>query len=314
MRISLFLLQVTLLAGLAPAWSQNAQQIEAPEATESPADPSFPIPEDLVLDFRVFESRTQYPDFEAMGNLNFFINTDGRTVTATQWPGTIAKKVPETFLAALIWDTVPVVDGVGRFEWSKGSSNIKTEIRISEFHPAGTFKAQLESQFVRGKRNTKELSRELELQMKRTTVWSDSELEIGASDYISHFREYKDRDNRGQLYEMLRPYTFFLILAVTPRVLTAEEAATARTLSLPVDAELPPLGNPTGFPLQGTIVLGFGVDETGAPVNPQVLRSTLPEANIQVLEQSALWRFPVSENPGRGEVELEIEVPVPSSP
>ncbi len=306
MRIPLLLLLITLLAGLAPAWSQNAQEIEA---TEAPADLSFPIPENLVLDFRVFESRTQYPDYDAMGALNFFINTDGRTVTATQWPGTIAKKVPETFLAALIYDTVAVVDGVSRFEWSKGSRSIKSEIRIEKFHPAGTFKAQLESQFVRGSRTMKELSRELELQIKRTAVWSTTELEMAATDYISHFREYKDRDNRGQLYEMLRPYTFFLILAVTPRVLTAEEAVPPRALSLPADAELPLLENPTGFPLQGTIVLGFGVDESGAPVNPQVLRSTLPEANIQVLEQSALWRFPASVDPGRGEIEIELEVP-----
>ena len=306
MRIPVLLSLVTLLAGLAPAWSQDAQKIEA---TESPADVSFPIPDNLVLDFRVFESRTEYPDYDAMGSLSFFINTDGRTVTATQWPGSIAKKVPETFLAELIYDTVPVVDGVSRFEWSKGSRSIKTEIRIGAFHPAGTFKAQLESQFARGSRTMKELSRELELQMKRTTVWSATELELAATDYISHFREYKDRDNRGQLYEMLRPYTFFLVLAVTPRVLTAEEAVPTRALSLPADAELPVMENPGGFPLQGTIVLGFGLDESGAPVNPQVLRSTLPEANIQVLEQSALWRFPASEEPGRGELEIELEVP-----
>ena len=42
-----------------------------------------------------------------------------------------------------------------------------------------------------------------------------------------------------------------------------------------------------GFPLKGTLVLSFGVDESGAPVNPQVLRSTLPEANLQVLAQAA---------------------------
>ena len=64
--------------------------------------------------------------------------------------------------------------------------------------------------------------------MKRTSVWSSSELEMAASDYISHFREYKDRENRGQLYEMLRPYTFFLIMVVTPRILTEEESVPPR--------------------------------------------------------------------------------------
>ncbi len=305
MRLPLVATVFVLIVGLAPdtGRSQNAQE------TDAPAPVSFPIPENLVLDFRVFESRTEYPDYDAMETLSFFIDTDGRAVTATQWPGTIAKKVPETFLAALIFDTAPVVDGVSRFEWSKGSRRIKTEIRIEGFHPAGTFKAQLESQFIRGNRTTKELSRELELQMKRTSVWSSSELEMAASDYISHFREYLDRENRGQLYEMLRPYTFFLIMVVTPRILTEEESVPPRTLSLPADAEIPMLDNSVGFPLKGTIVLSFGVDESGAPVNPQVLRSTMPEANLQVLAQAARWRFPASKDPGRGEVEIKLEVP-----
>ena len=141
MRIPLVATVFVLIVGLAPdtGRSQNAQE------TDAPAPVSFPIPENLVLDFRVFESRTEYPDYDAMETLSFFIDTDGRAVTATQWPGTIAKKVPETFLAALIFDTAPVVDGVSRFEWSKGSRRIKTEIQIEGFHPAGTFKTQLET-------------------------------------------------------------------------------------------------------------------------------------------------------------------------
>ena len=108
---------------------------------------------------------------------------------------------------------------------------------------------------------------------------------------------------------MLRPYTFFLIMVVTPRILTEEESVPPRTLSLPADAEFPVLDNSVGFPLKGTIVLSFGVDESGAPVNPQVLRSTMHEANLQVLAQAARWRFPASKDPGRGEVEIKLEVP-----
>ena len=51
-------------------------------------------------------------------------------------------------MAALVFDTAsvqPVADGaaegVAGFEWVKGSRSIKTEIRIENYHPAGTFDA-----------------------------------------------------------------------------------------------------------------------------------------------------------------------------
>ncbi|MFQ5947207.1 MAG: energy transducer TonB, partial [Anaerolineae bacterium] len=231
---------------------------------------------------------TEFPDYPTMEALSFFIKTDGRAVTAQQWPGTLAKKVQESFVAALIYDTAPVEQGASHFQWTNGSRSIKTEIRIDDYHPAGTFKARLDSQFTRGSRTTLELSRELELQMGRTSVWSSNDLEISATDYLSHFREYKDREARGLLYEQLRPYTIFLVMAVTPRVLlTHEEAGPRRTLSMPPGAEVPLLVKPSGVPLQGTILLGFSIDETGAPVNPQVLRSTLPEANLRIVEEAS---------------------------
>jgi len=85
----------------------SVERLPAQEAQGSEAAATnFPIPPNLVIDLRLFESRTEYPDDEAMDELRFFIQSDGRSVTADQWLSTVAKKVPDTFLAALGYDTV----------------------------------------------------------------------------------------------------------------------------------------------------------------------------------------------------------------
>jgi len=311
MRVPFLSMVVVLAAGLTsghPSWSQDA-----PNANATPPV-AFEIPDNLVLDLRLFESRAISPDLTVMESLNFFIMTDGRDVTAEQWPSTLAKKVPDSFLAALISDTAPVDRGVGRFDWTTGSRGIRTEIRVENYHPAEPFKAHINSQFLRGGNTVSQHARELELQIGRTLVWSSGDLEISASDYISHFREYHHRENRGLLYELLRPNTFFLIMTVTPRLLTEEEArqGPAQAFSLPPGAEIPLLENPSGVPLKGTIRLGFDLDAGGAPLNPQVLRSTFPEANLRVVAEAIEWQLPAPENASqvrRGEIEIQLEVP-----
>ena len=281
-------------------------------ADEAAPVPSYPIPDNLVLDLRLFESRAISPNLTAMSELSFFIMTDGRDVSALQWPSTLAKQVPDMFLAALIADTVPVEQGVARFEWTTGTRSIHTDIGIEDYHPAGTFKARFHSRFLRGSDTTREHQREIELQMHRTSVWSSDELEIPPTDYLSHFREFENRESRGLLYELLRPNTFFLIFAATPRLLTEEEASLGepQTLSLPSGVETPVLQNPTGIPLKGTILLGFVLDESGAPVNPQIVRSTLPEANLHIVEEATDWRFPApAGGPRAARVEVQLTVP-----
>jgi hypothetical protein len=149
--------------------------------------------------------------------------------------------------------------------------------------------------------------------MHRTSVWSSDDLEITPSDYVSHFREFADRESRGQLYELLRPNTFFLILAATPRLLTEEEARrweAAQTLALPPGIEAPALENPTGIPLKGTILLTFELDENGHTVNPQIARSSFPEANLRVIEEALQWQFPAAPgDPQAGRIEIALDVP-----
>ena len=289
MKIPVLPIAILLTAGLAVGFAADPSpwlQVTTNETTQAP---SYPIPDNLVLDLRLFESRALSPNYTAMSELSFFIMTDGRDVSAMQWPGTLAKQVPDAFLAALIADTVPVERGVARFEWTKASRSIHTEVRVENYHPAGTFKAQLHTRFMRGSDTTREHQRELELQMHRTSVWSSDELEIAPTDYLSHFREYADRESRGLLYELLRLNTFFLILAATPRLLTEEEVqlGAPQTLSLPPGVEAPSLENPTGIPLKGTILLGFELDESGSLVNPQIVRSTFPEANLPSIDSES---------------------------
>ncbi|MGH9461697.1 MAG: hypothetical protein ACRD1X_10805 [Vicinamibacteria bacterium] len=316
MKAPALLTAALLIAGLAVGLSANAPYSSPGSqdtATDPPSAPSYPIPDNLVVDLRLFESRSTAPDFAAMSELSFFIMTDGRDVSATQWPSTLAKQVPDTFLAALIADTVPVEQGVARFEWTTGTRSIRSEIHMESYHPAGTFKAQLQVRFMRGGDTLREHSRELDLQMHRTSVWSSDELEITPSDYVSHFREFADRESRGQLYELLRPNTFFLILAATPRLLTDEEAQrweAAQTLALPEGVEPPALENPTSIPLKGKILLSFELDENGQPVNPQIARSSFPEANLRVVEEALQWQFPATAGvPQAGRVEIELDVP-----
>ncbi len=307
-----------LLTSAPPALCQGFQASQGTQDTANETAPatSYPIPDNLVLDLRLFESRTISPDYTAMSELSFFIMTDGRDVSAMQWPSTLSKQIPDAFLAALIADTVPVEQGVARFEWTKASRSIHTEIRIKNYHPAGTFKAQLHTRFMRSSDTTREHQRELELMMNRTAVWSSDELEIAPTEYLSHFREYADRESRGLLYELLRPNTFFLILAATPRLLTEEEEqlGAPQTLSLPPGVEAPAFANPTGVPLKGTILVSFELDETGGPVNPQIARSSFPEANIRIVEEAMLWQFPVPPGGAQtGQVEIELDIPAASS-
>jgi len=277
--------------------------------------PRSPVPENLVLDIRLFEARSENLDRERLANLDFSISTDGRGVTANQWLGTIAKKVPEAYLAALAYETVAVKGAVARTSLSSGARSLNVEFHLDNYHPSSAFEVRARMESARGTTRLKELTRELNLQVSQTTVWSGGDLELSATDYISHFREYRDRDHRGALYERLRMNTIFLIMAVTPRLLSENEAPLLRPEKLipPPGSELPDIDNPLGAPLNGTVVVGFELAPSGVPMNPQIVRTSLPEANPRILGEISTWRFPPPQGsgPGRvwGRIELELEIP-----
>ncbi len=248
------------------------------------------VPANLVLDVRVYEARSVSPDFAVMEKLSFFVNTDGTGVSESQWLATIARKVPEAFVATLASETVSVDGSIARLVLAKRTRALEMSFDLKDFLERGTFKSTATARLARGEETVRGFDREVELRMGQTYVFSSHDLQLSASDYLSHFRDFEDSDERGKLYESLRPYSFFLVVAVTPRVV---EGPGTEIVSVSLDPQLiPQLESPLGVPLIGEIVLELTLDESGAPTDARIVRSALPEVNARILGESASFRFP----------------------
>ncbi|MGH9319862.1 MAG: hypothetical protein ACRD3V_08220 [Vicinamibacteria bacterium] len=264
-----------LLAGAAPGYGEGAD-----------------VPGNLVVDVRVYEARSTSPDFQAMENLSFFINTDGSGVSEPQWLATIARQVPQATLATLASDTAGIEGSVARFEVKKRSRVFGLSFDMKEFLDRGTFVASAKARLSRSEETDREFERSIELRLGQTYVFGSRDLELSASEYLSHFRDFDDNDHRGKIYESFRGYSFFLVVAVTLRI--EEEAAPEgepAVVSLDPDA-VPALASPIGVPLIGEIVLELSLDEGGAPVDARIVRSSIPEVNPRILGEAVNWRFP----------------------
>jgi hypothetical protein len=82
-------------------------------------------------------------------------------------------------------------------------------------------------------------------------------------------------------------------------------------LEMPPGTELPVLNNQLGIPLQGTIIVGFELGPSSMPTNPQIVWSTIPEANPRILGEVGRWKFlggvePTTRTWGRVKVRLQI--------
>lgn len=274
-----------------------------------------PFPDNLVVDLRVFEARSSNPDLPTLNQLSYFVNTDGREATANQWLATLANKIGGAWLAQLAYETVPVEEGRARLRLPNASRSFNIDIDFDSFNASGLFKAQAITTLTRAGKPLRRFEREVDFQLGRTSLWSGSDLEIALTDYISHFREYQGRESRGLLFEQLRAERIHLILAATPRLCREEETGqlTPRRLTLPAGTEIPDLDNPYDVPMNGTVLVGFELDAEGAPVNPQIVRTTLPEANPHILRESLDWRFTLAARaPGNrmwGRVEVKLTMP-----
>ncbi len=248
------------------------------------------VPGNLVIDVRLYEARTASPDFKVMENLSFFVDTDGTGVSESQWLATVARQIPEAFLATLANETVKVDGSTARFILSKRTRSLELSFDLKEFLPRGTFAAKAQARLARGEETVREFDRSVELRLGQTYVFGSRDFELSASEYLSHFRDFESSDDRGKLYEGLRPYSFFLVVAVTPRL--AEDAVSE---PVPVSLEsgvIPALESPLGIPLVGEIVLELTIDSGGAPKDARIVRSSIPEVNSRILGESASFRFP----------------------
>jgi hypothetical protein len=296
----LFCIALFLLGLSGPAWS---------------ALEPFSLPDNIVVDLRIFEARSGNPNYSAFEDLGFFINTDGRRVTENQWLATVAGKVPGSFVAALAAKTARVEAGFARFEWTNRSRSFHVDIDMSGYSSSDRFDSELAVAWMRQDETILRFTKLVTLQVGRTAALSARELEIKLADYLSTFRGYRDREHRGLLFEKLQTKAIHLILVATPRLLAEDERAqlSPENLSPPAGSSLPELDNPLGVPLNGTIVVGFEIASSGAPVNPQIVWSTIPEANSRILGEVADWHFPSPEGAPQarrwGEVEIEVEIP-----
>lgn len=276
--------------------------------TTTPSTHGEDVPKNLVVDFRLFEARSISPDFKAMESLAFFVDTDGAGVSDRQWLATIARKVPDSFLATLKAETVRVEGGAAHIEVAKRSRSFETRIDLSEYLERGTFNATVTGELKRRNESERSFEKTIELRAGGTFVVSGHGFELSASEYLSHFRDYSDADHRRELYDELRDFSVFLILAVTLRVTDAPENETPVMLSLPPDVELPLLESPLDVRLIGTIELELDIDANGAPEDVKIVSSSIPEVNPRLLGEASKWRFPnAAGTTGRLVLELTAE-------
>ena len=277
-------------------------------ALTTPSAQGEDVPKNLVVDFRLFEARSTSPDFKAMESLAFFIDTDGTGVSDRQWLATIARKVPDSFLATLKTETVKVEGGTALLEVEKRSRSIETRIDLSEFLERGTFNANLTGELKRRNESQRSFEKTIELRAGATFVVSGRGFELSASEYLSHFRDYSDADHRRSVYDRLRNFDVFLVLAVTLRLADEPDNEAPVMLSLPSDVELPILESPLDVRLVGTIELELDIDANGAPEDVKIVRSSIPEVNPRLLGEALTWRFPnAAGTTGRLVLELTAE-------
>lgn len=267
------------------------------------------IPANLTAEVRLFEARSVTPDFQAMQQLSFFINTDGIGVTEDQWLATVARQVPDAFLATLAFEILPASASTTVLRVGDRSRGIELSLDFSGFTREEAFEATVKGELTQQDEVARSFEHTIELRLGQTYVWSHRSLELSASEYLSHFRDYRDSDHRAALYDELRNFATFLIAAVSLRATSdAERPLEPVELELPDDVDVPNFESPFGVDLIGTVELELVLDGTGAPTDAKIARSTIPELNSQILDEAERWRFP--EARGRtGRLTLELEAP-----
>ena len=263
------------------------------------------LPNDLIVDARVFEARSRAPDFKAMEELGFFISTDGHGISERQWLATIARKAADSFLATLAFETLEVNALMAELELKKGSRTLRLSLDLSEFASEGAFNATVDGELLRRNQSQRSFRHAIELRMGQTYAWSSRDLEMSASEYLSYFRDYRD-DHRGELYDELREFTTFLIVVVSLRRAGGSPESDTVTLNLPDDVKIPDFESPLGVEIVGTIKLELDINDSGTPTDVKIVRSSIPEVNSRILGEAEAWRFPDARGK-KGRLVLELK-------
>ena len=247
----------------------------------------------LMGEVRIFEVRRPNSDFTPLDGLRFRLETDGRGVRVSQWLATLARRIPEAYLAQLgTFGPFPLEPaGASGSVRRRGGRGIQA--RLTRDPQSGAPEdVSVSLTLLRGDEPAHEFrASDLGVRAGETVFVSGREFEIPGSVYLSWFREPPDREARGRLYERLRNQTIFLVLGVTIRE-GAGHAAAPLPLRPPDDPRLHDLGPSLVGPSTGRVTLRASVAEDGTLHDIQVVETTFPEVMPRVLGIIRDWTLP----------------------
>ncbi len=247
-----------------------------------PVDARDPV----AADVRIFEIRRVTSDFSPVEGLSFLVRTDGVGVRLSEWLATLARRVPDAYLAQLA--TLRFEGGAGEHALLRGRRRVAVRVRQQETGPLA-----VEVKLLRDGQAEQEMRRDIEVPRGATVMLSGRDFELSPSRYLSWFRETGNLAEREALYERLRDRTIFLAVGVTLRT-PGREAEPPVRLDPPEAARLLALESPLIGAAEGTVRLALTLDEEGAPEHIEVRETTLPEVVPRVLGIVGDWRFPES--------------------
>ncbi len=261
---------------------------------------------------RVFEVRRINSDFGPIEELSFRLENDGSRVQPSQWLATLARRVPEGFLAQLLSLRPARVGGDGASIWEGSRSRGRRGVRVRiEDHPGDATEAaatHVELALLRDGEPVWSASATDTLDVGATVVLSGRDFEVSPSRYLSWFREAADLPARERLYGRLRDHSIWLVLTVSR---PAEAPATSAPLRLdpPPDDRLGALESSVVPEAAGAAELLIRLDDDGRPRHFDIASTTLPEVTPRLLGIASEWRFPEA-----ADREILVTVPVATRP
>ena len=261
---------------------------------------------------RVFEVRRINSDFGPIERLSFRLQNDGSRVQPSQWLATLARQVPDGFLAQLLSLRPRRVagDGVPAWEGLHSRGRRAVLIRVEDDPGAATELpgTRVDLALLRDGEAVWTASAMDAVEVGSTVVLSSRDFEVSPSRYLSWFREAPDLAARERLYERLRDHSIWLVVTVS-RPAQAAAAAPALRLDPPSDLRLQTLESSVVPEAKGVAELLIRLDDRGRPRHFEVASTTLPEVTPRLLGIASEWRFP--EAAGR---QVLITVPVTTRP
>lgn len=261
---------------------------------------------------RIFEVRRINSDFEPIENLSFRLANDGSRVQPSQWLATLARRVPDGFLAQLLSLRSEPLTGQDGPVWEAVHSRGRRAVRVrvedlpgDEDTPSAT---RVELALLRDGEPAWTASAEEALEPGGTVVLSGRYFEVTPSRYLSWFREAPDLPARERLYERLRDHSIWLVAAVS-RPAEARGGEAPVRVAAPSDPRLLAFESSVVPEADGTVELRLRLDGRGRPRHIEIASTTLPEVTPRLLAIAAEWRFP-----GAADGEAVLGFPVASRP